>query len=508
MPNNENKQEDLRIIKYGELSSGETTLLEQEQEKFNSWLKDEDVFWNYELYFDDDLTLQNRFFQYVAEHIKSIPPQRFLLRYFLNRYRIALGGARLRGIYDYVEKGKWRITRPHNLGGLYRQIREKLANDTATATVPLSKSEYNQILSAICYALEIEYSPDQKKAVCGNTIKWNTYFNKFFKKPSNERLRELALALNWDWNTYTMFRKKALKQREINYLDRDEILLLLSLKYAPECGLPCYPAYCILKLKYPGIAPRLTPDEARKLLSPDTPETSKKMELLLLQALEENGHLRPKYQRQLFHRRIPSIEKILSQLQLLRAAKKTRSCQEILIAEWAELTKQIIKEDFPDADTANQKRHEIFRFLYGEKVEKQVTGTGPHRINDLNDDDMLRIAPGIPDYYLDSQEFLDTRIRDNDFYAKTFTVDETRQRNILLTVIFLNFLSTLDYYKDYSERLVNFDMKATDILEECGFVSLYSGYAYDALLKLLLSCNDPKGLFQFIWHVKTGSYKG
>lgn len=63
-----------------------------------------------------------------------------------------------------------------------------------------------------------------------------------------------------------------------------------------------------------------------------------------------------------------------------------------------------------------------------------------------------------------------------------------------------------DKFNTYRERVVEFDNTATLLLAKCGFYSLYSGYAYDALLKLILSCGDSKGLFQFIWQVKTGTY--
>lgn len=68
------------------------------------------------------------------------------------------------------------------------------------------------------------------------------------------------------------------------------------------------------------------------------------------------------------------------------------------------------------------------------------------------------------------------------------------------------FLYLPDSYATYRERVVEFDNTATLLLAKCGFYSLYSGYAYDALLKLILSCGDSKGLFQFIWQVKTGTY--
>jgi hypothetical protein len=52
---------------------------------------------------------------------------------------------------------------------------------------------------------------------------------------------------------------------------------------------------------------------------------------------------------------------------------------------------------------------------------------------------------------------------------------------------------------------VAFAFEVVDLLQSCGFMPLYSGNAYDAFLKMLLSSDDPLGLFQYIWSMKTNS---
>ena len=108
------------------------------------------------------------------------------------------------------------------------------------------------------------------------------------------------------------------------------------------------------------------------------------------------------------------------------------------------------------------------------------------------------------DYFLDDQVFLKTRIRDN--FRQFFPVDEETQRNLLLTVLFLNFAMEPDGLSDdYGERIEDFELFVDVNINECGFMPLYSGYAYDAFLKLVLSCDSPLELFRYVWRQKTKS---
>lgn len=58
---------------------------------------------------------------------------------------------------------------------------------------------------------------------------------------------------------------------------------------------------------------------------------------------------------------------------------------------------------------------------------------------------------------------------------------------------------------DYGERIEDFELFVDVNINECGFMPLYSGYAYDAFLKLVLSCDSPLELFRYVWRQKTKS---
>ena len=70
---------------------------------------------------------------------------------------------------------------------------------------------------------------------------------------------------------------------------------------------------------------------------------------------------------------------------------------------------------------------------------------------------------------------------------------------------FLNYVYLGGLPSSYEMRVGEFSYNVTDLLNQCGFMSLHSASAYDTFLKLLLSCEDPFELFRFIWHKKTES---
>lgn len=503
------------LWKWGSISSGETTLLDEEQAQFNAWLNDDDAFWNYELYFNDDISFQNRFFTYLGDHIRSVPSYTYILRIMLHRYGLGLNSRERRGLYAYIDEKKWRNSSPDHLTKLFEQLHKRLEAAAESPEPVLTQKDYNAIICAISAALKTEYPEELVKKRLGKRGKWSTYFNSILSDFTIRKLRDIALALDWEWKDYAIVKKKALRLREINYLDREDVLMYLTLQYAPVCGLRCYPAYCILEKLYPEYAKGMRQDKARACLDPDDPDSSVRIGALLKEKLETtDGILSPHYRNTLFVEADDALFQIIRKLQILRAAKVSRSVMDVIKKEWSVLTPKLLNNENIDAKSTSQKRHELFRFLYGDNVEKKIYTSTRRGIKDISEDQLVSIAPyctnrmddSADKYFLDSKEFHATRLRDSYFEEANFTVDESTQRNILLTVLFLNYLTAFDHCSSYEERVDSFDDASVELLEECGFVSLYSGFAYDAFLKLLLSCEDPKGLFEFIWHVKTGSY--
>jgi hypothetical protein len=261
-----------------------------------------------------------------------------------------------------------------------------------------------------------------------------------------------------------------------------------------------------------------------------------------LDFLEDDGRLKESMKDILFSEVHPELDALFKNIDILSSAKINRKSKKVFreqkkqflthmekynlfeISEKIQVDQEkklAIEMPENDRENSSQKcqldRHKIFRWLYGNRVEYLMEGgnKASNRINDLSDKDMVKLAPKKPgtdevyeDYFLDSQEFLDTRIRDNDFNAATFTKDETRQRNLLLTIVFLNVVMEMkegDSELWTDNKNVAFAFEVVDLLQSCGFMPLYSGNAYDAFLKMLLSSDDPLGLFHYIWSLKTNS---
>ena len=162
----------------------------------------------------------------------------------------------------------------------------------------------------------------------------------------------------------------------------------------------------------------------------------------------------------------------------------------------------IPKNDKKDGkkDDISWTNQNVYEFLYGRNVLKREH----NHIEDIKEKNMKNLGRERTDYFLDSKIFIQTRVRDN--IQQAFPTDEETQRNLLMTTIFLNYVTELDGLSDdYGERITDFEVIVYKKMKQCGFMPLYSGYAYDAFLKLLLSCDSPLELFRYIWRQKTKS---
>ncbi len=490
------------------LSSGETVALEEEQRKFNEWFRmsDEDILWSFDADFDDDVERKRAFLAFIGEHIKSIPPYRYLVKFLMLRYKLTIGEKNEKYLWDYLENTSWKVKKKFDEDSL----RNKLVREAGQEAVELTQEDYQCLLSILSAHVGEEYAARGVVDII-NPKSWTTYFKKLITQFSESRLVELALALNLSLEDYKCFRGKALKLRSLNYLKYQDAIMYLTLRYAADCGESRFHAYKKLKELYPEKR-----EHSKKMAeSTSSVMVGRRIDRLL----EKEGELAEEYRPTLFVKVIPELDAIFDEISLLAKSKMERTPQRVIKEVWNEFQDYVtnfhaidIVDSIEKAQRSGEEngrgilgKHEIFRWLYGENVETQ----GTNRIIDLPDAKMAKIFPDDANYFLDSQEFLDTRIRDATFTVN-FPKDEQRQRNLLLTAGFLNFVSTEDSEgtfseEEYEQRLQDFEFEMTDYLVECGFMNLYSGNAYDAFLKLLLSCADSLDLFQYIWRIKTKS---
>ena len=118
------------------------------------------------------------------------------------------------------------------------------------------------------------------------------------------------------------------------------------------------------------------------------------------------------------------------------------------------------------------------------------------------------------DFFLNTTMFRESRLTNHTL--SVLPDGDERKRNMILTLIFLDFILKLeemeemadddDFFLEADEPddvsgkvLQMFVQLADQAMEQCGFQTLNGGNPYDAFLAMLLFSDDPMALFQDIW---------
>lgn len=540
--------------------SGETFRMTLAQKSFNEWMREEvsgdltDTIWSLESGFTEDPDKQKAFFTYVGEHIRSIPPGQYLLHYLFGLYFLYFNEEEFLRLWGFIQREEFCLSVPgtkKEAEDIIKEMQGRLTCAEEEGVHSFTSDDYIRILSAICAELkgDLPRSFTSENRKTGES--WPEKFIRIVRNPSLNDIQILALGMEWDWDTYRLFRSKALKKRGADFLNRKEVFLFLSLRYAKECGFGTYKAFNWLNRTYPDPSRKEKNDEdesteeekknarekRKKAYKTDPGDSSAMLEEQLLKRLESSGKLRPDIDEKLFTEPLPFLQKIFQDIFDLKKKQVKRSPHAVFSDEWKRFAKEVEKTEYDGDNTEPGNyspdgylidRSKQFRFLYGDNVDQKIYETEPKRrgLRRIRKEDLVPLTPkGSTDFFLDSDEFFNTMITESVFNERQPITDESRLRNLILTVGFLNFTYTdwevrenlnwnnpraenaLDSLSasGYQERLQKFDFIMQPILGSCGFLSLHSGSAYDAFLKLLLSCDNPFDLFRFIWRMKTGS---
>lgn len=509
-------------------SGGETEDFNKMQKDFNKMFEgidDEDFdanpvdedsdLWCYENI--TDTTKGKKVFLDEVAKIRQISSYKSILIFLLLRNRLAIGKKNIEGLWDYVQDGKPKFKSKIS-EKKEEAFRQKLKRECGEEPGQFDAADYEMLLTILFVHLKEEYEQNG----CEEKKNWKSYFRDLLFSPKEIHIHELALGYQMDEKLFRVFRKKILKYSGINFFDREQILLYFVIRYAKVCGeYKYFDAYRKLKEKYPVEEIVETVKEKQSTLA---------IRNDLLEHLEEEGELKQKYRETFFCKesKDETIVAVLRVIDSMNRADRVRTAEKLFKKLWDKFESALENSAEADAilefldrtgDDVNAAisykrqfgKQNVYRWLYGTKVNKrevrEVVRRGKKviqaRIVDLPDEFMQVLGEGREEFFLDSKLFLETRIRDNTFSA--FPVDEERQRNLLLTVVFLNFVFNKYNLGDYEERVEDFDIMATDILADCGFQLMHSGNAYDAYLKLLLSCDMPLELFRYVWKLKTFS---
>lgn len=504
------------------ICTGETEVLAQKQDEFYglfSQMKDDanalETVWEYYSDTFDKEDTKVIFFDKVGE-IHSIPSYKYVLKYLFLRYKISIGSENEADFFAYLESENWTIKRRTSEQDLAK-FKVKLNRIQAEAVSRFEEEDHQMLLSVLLNELQRDYQKNGMK----KEIRWGKYIKNLLFHFELKYLNDLALALHMEYSVYRVFRKKVLKHSEMNFYDRESIFVYLVLNYADICSIHKYfDAYRALDELYPHKS-----EEACE----EMPDTTKQIGRWFMEYLEEDGQLKACYKKTLFVTWDKQLAKIFAIIDAVTRKNSKRSAEKVFLEQWKQLESYIDRyekqciferilldkehERVQEMNSEQKRRYEselfyvgkqkIYEWLYGTNVIKRVENRNIER----KDQDMRLLGNGQKDYFLNSKIFLETRIRDNTFSA--FPLDEERQRNLLLTLGFINFVlesRTGEYLAEsYEERLADFEIHMYQILVPCGFTMLHSGNAYDAFIKLLLSCDEPIELFKYIWREKTDS---
>lgn len=419
----------------------------------------------------------------AVSQIRSTPPYKCIMRYLLDYYNIIISAENEKRLWEFLAE-RPKISIQESKQNKWKPVRESLLKKLEILNcdeVVFSKEECRMLV-----AMLMEYMKDDYLDAGIKKSNWTDYFYRLFfdleqdkpgsEESSTECLNKMALVTTMDLEVYYNFRKKLLKRREKDYLDKEFIFMYLILKYAKKCDVWDYvEAYDVLSELYKDIS---VTEEDIKANEQSNINSSLMIGERLLRDISPNDKLAEKYKDTLFFEKVPELMTLFKHIEVLKQKGQTRSDKKTFLKEWDELENKM----------GISNRTKVFEFLYGGKNHNEA---------------FCKLGKEYIDFFLDSEEFEHTYIEDNSFsqFAKK---GDRNKRNVILTVIFLGV--TYDLKKagcvDYEERVNHFEERVLKAFAPCGFRILHSGSAYDTYLKLLLACPDPLEIFRYVWSKK------
>lgn len=263
-----------QAVRWRTISSGETEQLEQLQEEWFKLYQEDN---NIDLYtrWSYDQVMENPapFLEEIRK-LKVIPAYRYVVNYLMMRWMPAIGEADRKGLIRYLEAGD-----------LLKQERGSSAQRAGGE--PVSKSgleSYAGIYQALVRRLDQSFRENGYQ----EAVDWNTFFRELVEGFDYEKLKFLALGVHMPVNDFEIFLCKVLRRAHINFYDRDEVLLYLTLEYGDDLGYGRYfDAYRRLCEGYPAVSK----EQAAALLEEYPPEEDNWTEAVRnqLTALDKDG---------------------------------------------------------------------------------------------------------------------------------------------------------------------------------------------------------------------------
>lgn len=196
--------------------SGETELLKQVQSEWyrlyeaDEGTQEEDIpqRWSYEQVLEEP-----KIFLDAVKQIKNIPAYRYVINYLLLKTGLKVEKSVQRDFADFIAERKF-----------------------YDASQVSDKSDVQELWQVLSFRLDSLYSQNGYR---GN-MDWIGFFSELVESFSYDFLKRLALGVHMPLEDFEIFLTKVLKRSNINFYDRDEIFVYLTLKYADSCGYGAY----------------------------------------------------------------------------------------------------------------------------------------------------------------------------------------------------------------------------------------------------------------------------
>lgn len=479
-----------------DISSGETVMLEKKQyhyeklfqhseagrspKQFPAWTFHKRTFW---------LSKQKKYLYEEFRHIKSVPCYKYVILYLLDEYYIHIGDANEEKLWNYLETN-WRL----------QKKTDAILSDKSDLSMITFTDSHCAALMSLLYNLVNEDYAAHSLTLSTTDFKKLIYFE---NGNTEEFLNHFALVFHMNEETYYVFREKVARIRRKDFLNQNFVLTLLVLKYADQCDIEDWvSAFYKLKQLYP-----LDTEATYEKLPSDVTNTIALGNEILIN-LEEKGVLKEEYKNDFFVKPLDTLQDFFRQELLLKNSEALRTFEEEFKFQWEKLKKILSLEEQSAINRSEQEYkktnntsdfvidcHKVQKFLYGNDVIKMKLNPSKLKKNNVSSEDS----------FLETQEFNNTFIDDN-ILVQFGNVGNIRRRNILLTILFLNFSYDLNSPNlqnlSYRQKVSLFQNRVVEPFVRCGFLPFHPSIGYDAFIKLLLTCSNPLDLFRYIWRDK------
>jgi len=384
-----------------------------------------------------------------------------------------------------------------------KQVEQIKSVDCSKYVMRYLKAHYGTKEEELC----LKYLKADYKRSGVTVSKMKAYFAGLVSDLNETKLNDMALATGMTMEIYSAFRKKVIKCAESDFTQREYIYMYFTLKYAAFCGFSNYKeAYDCLDALYKDVREENVSDSVLENMY----DASRRIGNEILFYIEDIDQLKSEYKDILFTEKIEKLEDIIRKTEVIKKKKLMGSSEELFHNQLKELRENITQYDGNEITyeyylrKAQERGESIFDVPKQVDIDRPYIRRTLYGVMDPDVEDACVI--GKKSSFLNTDEFLNALIYDDNVISSFSTRPAMTKRNLLLTLLFANFcyklLNSTRVSDNYEERLAYFEDKVYRELSACGYMALNNENAYDLYLKLVLTCAEPLELYRYMWMKK------